>query len=238
MISDELVQAHRARAMSPDHPVLRGTAQNPDVYFQGRETVNPYYIACPGIVQKAMDKFANLTGRKYHLFDYAGAARCRTGDHGDGFWRLKRLKKPSNIWLERGEKVGVIRVRLYRPFSNEALLKALPKTVKVVAVLDRTKEPAAAGEPLYLDVINAFVEGGRPNVKVVGGRYGLSSKEFTPAMVKGIFDELKKTDPRITSPSASTMMSPTPASRMILISISRLLRPFAVSSGDWEPMAR
>ena len=98
--------------------------------------------------------------------------------------------------VERGEKVGVIRVRLYRPFSNEALLKALPKTVKVVAVLDRTKEPAASGEPLYLDVVNAFVEGGRPNVKVVGGRYGLSSKEFTPAMVKGVFDELKKTEPK------------------------------------------
>jgi pyruvate-ferredoxin/flavodoxin oxidoreductase len=195
MISDELVQAHRARAMSPDHPVLRGTAQNPDVYFQGRETVNPYYIACPGIVQKAMDKFANLTGRKYHLFDYAGAADAERvimvmGSGGE------TAEETVKYLVERGEKVGVIRVRLYRPFSNEALLKALPKTVKVVAVLDRTKEPAASGEPLYLDVINAFVEGDRPNVKVVGGRYGLSSKEFTPAMVKGIFDELKKTAPK------------------------------------------
>jgi pyruvate-ferredoxin/flavodoxin oxidoreductase len=195
MISDELVQAHRARAMSPDHPVLRGTAQNPDVYFQGRETVNPYYSACPGIVQKAMDKFASLTGRQYHLYDYTGAPDAERvvmvmGSGGE------TAEETVKYLVERGEKVGVIRVRLFRPFSNEALLKALPKTVKVVAVLDRTKEPAASGEPLYLDVVNAFVEGGRPNVKVVGGRYGLSSKEFTPAMVKAIFDELQKADPK------------------------------------------
>jgi pyruvate-ferredoxin/flavodoxin oxidoreductase len=195
MISDELVQAHRARALSPDRPVLRGSAQNPDVYFQGRETVNPYYIACPGIVQKTMDKFGKLTGRKYHLFDYAGAPDAErviimmcSG--------AETAEETAKYLVERGEKVGVIRVRLYRPFSNEAFLKALPKTAKVVAVLDRTKEPAASGEPLYLDVINAFVEGGRSNVKVVGGRYGLSSKEFTPAMVKGVFDELKKTEPK------------------------------------------
>jgi len=195
MISDELVQAHRARALSPDHPVLRGTAQNPDVYFQGRETVNPYYHACPGIVQKAMDQFANLTGRQYHLFDYTGApdaervviVMCSGGETAE---------ETVKYLVERGEKVGVIRVRLYRPFSNEALLKALPKTVKVVSVLDRTKEPAASGEPMYLDVVNAFVEGGRPNVKVVGGRYGLSSKEFTPAMVKGVLDDMKKADPK------------------------------------------
>jgi pyruvate-ferredoxin/flavodoxin oxidoreductase len=195
MISDEQVQAHRARAMSPDHPVLRGTAQNPDVYFQGRETVNPYYIACPGIVQKAMDKFASLTGRQYHLYDYTGAPDAERvvmvmGSGGE------TTEETVKYLVERGEKVGVVRVRLYRPFSNEALLKVLPKTVKVVAVLDRTKEPAAAGEPLYLDVVNAYVEGGRQNVKIVGGRYGLSSKEFTPAMVKGIFDELKKAEPK------------------------------------------
>jgi pyruvate-ferredoxin/flavodoxin oxidoreductase len=195
MIRDDLVQAHRARALSPDHPVLRGTAQNPDVYFQGRETVNPYYIACPGIVQKAMDQFASLTGRQYHLFDYSGAPdaervviiMCSGGETAE---------ETAKYLVERGEKVGVIRVRLYRPFSNEALLKALPKTVKIVSVLDRTKEPAAAGEPLYLDVVNAFVEGGRPDVKVVGGRYGLSSKEFTPAMVKGVFDDLKNAAPK------------------------------------------
>ena len=195
MISDEQVQAHRARAMSPDHPVLRGTAQNPDVYFQSRETVNPYYIACPGIVQKAMDKFASLTGRQYHLYDYTGAPDAERvvmvmGSGGE------TTEETVKYLVERGEKVGVVRVRLFRPFSNETLLKALPKTVKVVAVLDRTKEPAAAGEPLYLDVVNAYVEGGRQNVKIVGGRYGLSSKEFTPAMVKGIFDELKKAEPK------------------------------------------
>jgi pyruvate-ferredoxin/flavodoxin oxidoreductase len=195
MINDELVQAHRARAMSPDHPVLRGTAQNPDVYFQGSETVNPYYIACPGIVQKAMDKFNSLTGRQYRLFDYTGALDAERvimimGSAGE------TAEETAKYLVNHGEKVGVVRVRLYRPFSNEALLKALPETVKAIAVMDRTKESAAAGEPLYLDVVNAFVESERQNVKIVGGRYGLSSKEFTPAMVKGIFNELEKPEPK------------------------------------------
>ncbi len=194
MISDELVQAHRARALSPDHPYIRGTAQNPDVYFQGRETVNPYYTACPGIVQKAMDKFATAVGRKYNLFDYVGApdAERVVIMMGSG---AETAGETALYLKDDGEKVGVIKVRLYRPFSNEALLDALPKTVKTAAVLDRTKEPGAAGEPLYLDVVNAIFEGGR-QIKVIGGRYGLSSKEFTPAMVKGVFDEMAKPQPK------------------------------------------
>jgi pyruvate-ferredoxin/flavodoxin oxidoreductase len=194
MVSDELVQAHRARALSPEHPFIRGTAQNPDVYFQGRETVNPLYRVCPEIVQKTMDKFASIVGRKYNLFDYTGAPDA---EHviiimGSG---AETAGETALFMNEQGEKVGVVKVRLYRPFSNEHLLNALPKTVKTVAVLDRTKEPGSAGDPLYLDVVNAIFEGER-QIKVLGGRYGLSSKEFTPAMVKGIFDEMHKPQPK------------------------------------------
>jgi pyruvate-ferredoxin/flavodoxin oxidoreductase len=194
MISDDLVQAHRARALSPDHPFIRGTAQNPDVFFQSRETVNPYYAACPAIVQKTMDKFADVVGRKYNLFDYVGAPDAErviivmcSGAETAG--------ETAKYMSEQGEKVGVIKVRLYRPFSHEHLLAALPDTVKTIATLDRTKEPAAAGEPLYLDVVNAVFESGR-KINVIGGRYGLSSKEFTPAMVKGVFDEMSKPKPK------------------------------------------
>jgi pyruvate-ferredoxin/flavodoxin oxidoreductase len=195
MIDDELVRAHRARALSPEHPVLRGSAQNPDVFFQARETVNPFYTAVPDIVQKAMDKFAKLTGRSYHLFDYIGAPDAERvviimtsgGETAEATVRYLMAK---------GDKVGVIRVRLYRPFSGEHFLNALPKTVKSIAVLDRTKEPGAAGEPLYLDVVNALFEGNRKDIKVIGGRYGLSSKEFTPAMVKAVLDELGKSEPK------------------------------------------
>jgi pyruvate-ferredoxin/flavodoxin oxidoreductase len=194
MINDELVQAHRARALSPDRPFIRGTAQNPDVYFQARETVNPFYQACPEIVQKAMDKFAGLTGRRYNLYDYVGAPDAERAIviMGSG---AETAGETALYLAERGEKVGVLKVRLYRPFSVEHFVKALPATVKKIAVLDRTKEPGAAGEPLYLDVVDALVEGNR-QVKVTGGRYGLSSKEFTPGMVKGVFDELKKAEPK------------------------------------------
>ena len=194
MISDELVQAHRARALSPDHPYIRGTAQNPDVYFQGRETVNPYYAACPEIVQKAMDKFASVVGRKYNLFDYMGAPDAERVIilMGSG---AETAGETALYLNHQGEKVGVIKVRLYRPFCNEYLLRALPTTVRKIAVLDRTKEPGAGGEPLYMDVVNAVFEGGR-QVSVIGGRYGLSSKEFTPAMVKSVFDEMLKPQPK------------------------------------------
>jgi len=195
MISDELVQQHRARALSPDHPVLRGSAQNPDVYFQARETVNPYYQACPGIVQKAMDKFAGLTGRSYQLFEYNGApdAERIIIMMGSG---AETAGETAAFLTDKGEKVGLVKVRLYRPFSIEHLLKAIPASVKKIAVLDRTKEPGAAGEPLYMDVVSALFEGDRKAIKVIGGRYGLSSKEFTPAMVKAIYDELSKAEPK------------------------------------------
>jgi pyruvate-ferredoxin/flavodoxin oxidoreductase len=194
MIDEELVHAHRARAMSPDHPILRGSAQNPDVYFQGREAVNSFYLATPTIVQNAMDKFAKLVGRQYRLFDYAGAPDAERvivmmGSGADV------AHETVDAMTAAGEKVGVLKVRLYRPFSKEALIAALPASVKSIAVLDRTKEPGALGEPLYCDVVTALAELG-VSKKVIGGRYGLSSKEFTPAMVKGVYDELKKASPK------------------------------------------
>jgi len=202
MIDDELVRAHRSRAMSPDRPVLRGTAQNPDVFFQARETVNPFYDALPNIVQKAMDKFAGLVGRKYSLFDYFGAEdaeRVIIMMGAGGITAAETVK----YMADQGEKVGVIQVRLYRPFSISHLMSALPASVKSIAVLDRTKEPGAIGEPLYQDVVTAInegmVEGTTPFTsapRIVGGRYGLSSKEFTPAMVKGVFDALTKAKPK------------------------------------------
>src|SRR5512137_294052 len=202
MIDDDLVQAHRQRALSPDHPRIRGTAQNPDVFFQARETANAYYQAVPGIVQKTMDKFAGVVGRQYHLFDYVGAPDAERVLilMGSG---CETAEETANYLAKQGEKVGVVKVRLYRPFSNEHFLKALPRTVKVIGVLDRTKEPGAGGEPLYEDVMTAIGESfaqGKPAFaafpKVVGGRYGLASKEFTPAMVKGVFDELVKPQPK------------------------------------------
>ncbi len=194
MISDELVQAHRQRALNPDHPVIRGTSQGPDVYFQGRETVNPYYLKTPAAVQAAMDKFAELTGRAYKLFDYVGAPDA---EHvivlmGSG---AEVAHETVEYLADQGEKVGVVKVRMFRPFSIEHFINVLPETVNLIAALDRTKEPGSAGEPLYQDIITAVAEA-ESNIKVIGGRYGLSSKEFTPAMVKGIFDEMQKTTPK------------------------------------------
>ncbi len=202
MIDDKLVAAHRAHGLSPDHPVLRGTAQNPDVFFQGRETVNPFYAACPGIVQKAMDKFGTLVGRHYHLFDYAGAPDAERIIilMGSG---AETAEETARFLASQGEKVGVITVHLFQPFSVEHLLKSLPASVKKIAVLDRTKEPGAAGEPLYQNVITALSEGLASGATpfsttplIVGGRFGLASKEFTPGMVKGIYDELLKAHPK------------------------------------------
>jgi pyruvate-ferredoxin/flavodoxin oxidoreductase len=202
MIDDDLVRAHRGRGLSPDRPFIRGTAQNPDVYFQARETVNPYYAATPEIVQHAMDRFAALTGRQYRLFDYVGApdAERVLVLMGSG---CQTAEETVEALRARGEKVGLLKVRLYRPFSAQHLLAALPPSVRAIGVLDRTKEPGAAGEPLYQDVVTAVSEGladgsapftGMP--RIVGGRYGLSSKEFTPAMVKAVFDELSQDRPR------------------------------------------
>jgi len=194
MVDDELVRAHRARAMSPDRPVLRGTAQNPDVYFQAREAINPYYLATPTIVRNVMDKFARLTGRQYHLFDYVGApdAERVIVMMGSG---AAVAHEAVEALAAAGEKVGLLKVRLFRPFEIESFVAALPATTRSIAVLDRTKEPGAVGEPLYSEVIAALVEMG-VGKKVIGGRYGLASKEFTPAMVKGVFDELKKASPK------------------------------------------
>jgi len=195
LIDEDLIREHRARGLTPDLPVLRGTAQNPDVYFQGRETVNPFYTATPGIVQEAMDKFAKLTGRKYEVFQYSGhpeAERIVVLMGSGGETAVATVK----YLAEQGEKVGALCVRLYRPFANELFVKALPKSVKSIAVLDRTKEPGAGGEPLYMDVVNALFETGRTGIKVIGGRYGLSSKEFNPAMVKSVLDEAGKPEPK------------------------------------------
>ena len=202
LIDDKLIAEHRARAMTPDKPVLRGTAQNPDVFFQAREAANGFYSVCPDIVQKVMDEFAAQTGRKYNLFDYVGApdaervivlmgSGCETADEA------------AETLVAKGEKIGVIKVRLYRPFDGKRFVAALPKTVKKIAVLDRTKEPGATGEPLYQDIVTALMEetaAGRSPLKAVPqvftGRYGLSSKEFTPAMVKAVFDNFSAAAPK------------------------------------------
>ncbi|NOY06014.1 MAG: pyruvate:ferredoxin (flavodoxin) oxidoreductase, partial [Chlorobi bacterium] len=201
MIDDELVREHRARALSPEHPVLRGSAQNPDVFFQARETVNPFYNRCPDILQEMFDKFAGLTGRQYNLFDYMGDPDAERVIvlMGSG---AETVHETVEYLQKQGEKIGVVKVRMYRPFSVAHFMKALPASVKRIAVLDRTKEPGSDGEPLYKDVITALVEAQTSGILptesmplVVGGRYGLSSKEFTPAMVKGVFDELAKEKP-------------------------------------------
>ena len=202
MIDDSLVQAHRSRALSPDHPVMRGTAQNPDVFFQSRERSNPFYLETPAIIQQLMDKFAGLTGRQYQLFDYSGApdAERVIVMMGSG---CEAAEECEQALLNDGEKIGLVKVRLYRPFSAEHLLKSLPQTVRSIAVLDRTKEPGAMGEPLYQDVVTAISESFSSSrapfksmPRIIGGRYGLASKEFTPSMVKAVFDELKKESPK------------------------------------------
>ena len=202
MIDDELVAAHKARALSPDRPMISGTAQNPDVFFQGRETVNKYYAAVPKIVQETMDKFAGIVGRPYKLFDYVGAPDAEKvivimGSGAD------TAHETVEYLASRGEKVGVVKVRLYRPFSTEHFVAALPKTVKKIAVLDRTKEPGALGEPMYLDVRTSIGEAMGDGLVsfdkyplIVGGRYGLGSKEFTPAMVKAVYDNLDAAKPK------------------------------------------
>ena len=195
MIDESRVIEHRARALSPDHPVIRGTAQNPDVYFQAREAVNQFYAACPAIVQQTMDHFGQLTGRRYGLVEYHGAPDAERVIvlMGSG---CEAAHEMVDFLDTQKEKVGVLKVRLYRPFDAAAFVKMLPMTVRSIAVLDRTKEPGSGGEPLYLDCVNALYEQGRRDVQVVGGRYGLSSKEFTPAMIRAIFDNLARPAPK------------------------------------------
>jgi len=202
MIDDDLVVAHRRRGLNPDNPFIRGTAQNPDVYFQARETVNPFYARTPVIVEKAMDKFAEVTGRRYGLFDYFGAADAERVVvlMGSG---AEAARETVEYLLAQGEKVGAIQVHLYRPFSAEHFLPALPASTRMVVVLDRCKEAGSIGEPLYQDVLTVLNEANAAGTlptqampRVIGGRYGLSSKEFTPAMVKGVLDESAKDKPK------------------------------------------
>ena len=197
LLDPEDIAAHRRRSLSPDHPVLRGTAQNPDAFFQAREAVNPFYLACPDAVTRATEKFAALTGRRYGLFDYVGHPQAERVlvIMGSG---AEAAHETVDWLVGRGEKVGLLKVRLYRPFSIRHFEAALPKTARRIAVLDRTKEPGSIGEPLYQDVVTALVEAGdgSPMPRVVGGRYGLSSKEFTPGMVAGIFEELESEAPK------------------------------------------
>jgi pyruvate-ferredoxin/flavodoxin oxidoreductase len=197
MIDEDLIAEHRRRRLAPEHPVIRGTAHNPDTYFQARERSNPFYIATIDVLEEMFKRFELITGRRYHLFDYFGAPDAERVIvlMGSGVETAKETAKYLNA---QGERVGVIAVRLFRPFSTLHFLEALPKTTKAIAVLDRTKEPGATGEPLYLDVMSALYEGmdKQQLPKVVGGRYGLSSKEFTPAMVKAVFDNLKSDTPK------------------------------------------
>lgn len=202
MIDDELVTVHRRRALNPEYPVIRGTSQNPDVYFQGRESVNPFYSAMPGIVQACMDRFAKLTGRQYRLYDYHGAKDAERVIilMGSG---AETAQETVDHLLAQGEKIGLLKVRLYRPFDSSLFISALPASVKSIAVLDRTKEPGSDGEPLYKDVLAAaaqtLADGSAPfktMPSIIGGRYGLSSKEFTPGMVKAVFDELTAEKPK------------------------------------------
>ncbi|HKI01128.1 MAG TPA: pyruvate:ferredoxin (flavodoxin) oxidoreductase [Thermoanaerobaculia bacterium] len=207
LLDEQAVRAHRERALTPDHPVVRGTAQNPDTFFQAREAANGFYLACPRIVQDAMDRFAGLTGRQYHLFDYTGHPQAERVIvlMGSG---AETAEETVDRLTARGEKVGVLRVRLFRPFSIGGFLAALPPTVRSLAVLDRTKEPGAVGDPLYLEVLAALREAREaretqeegllqaPDPRVIAGRYGLSSKEFNPAMVKAVLDELAKERPK------------------------------------------
>ena len=202
LIDDKLIAEIRARAMSPDRPVLRGTAQNPDAFFQGREACNPFYSAGPDIVQQAMDDFAKQVGRSYRLFEYVGSplAERVLVIMGSG---CETAHETVDYLNAQGEKVGLLKVRLYRPFDSKRFIESLPGTVKTIAVLDRTKEPGSAGEPLFQDCV-AAIYGGLTNgwgrlkslPRIYGGRYGLSSKEFTPAMVKAVFDNLQEAQPK------------------------------------------
>ena len=204
MLDDKIVSAHRGRALTPDKPTMRGSAQNPDAFFQMQEARNPYYIMCPEIVQQVMDQFAGLTGRQYHLFDYVGdpdaekliVIMCSGAE---------TVHETVDHLVGQGEKVGVLKVRLFRPFSMDNFVAAIPPSVKAIAVMDRTKEHGSLGEPLYQDVVTALVQARAAGLRataqdplVIGGRYGLSSKEFTPGMVKAVFDELGRDKPKPT----------------------------------------
>ena len=195
LVDFEKIEAFRKGGLNPDHPHQQGTAQNPDIYFQGREAANKYYDATPAIVEKVMKQVGKLTGRKYNLFDYVGAADAERVIIAMGSG-CDAIEETVNYLTKKGEKIGLIKVHLYRPFSMKHFLKAIPETCQKIAVLDRTKESGSLGEPLYLDVCSALLEAGRNDIAVVGGRYGLGSKEFNPTMVKAVFDNIKKCNPK------------------------------------------
>jgi pyruvate-ferredoxin/flavodoxin oxidoreductase len=223
MIDDDLVRTHRTRALSPEHPVIRGTAHNTDTFFQARETANPFYARVPEIVQREMDRLAAMTGRHYHLFDYAGApdAERVVVLMGSG---AETARATAAALQKAGEKVGVLQVRLYRPFAADAFLAALPQSVRAIAVLEQTKESGAPGEPLYLDVVHTLAQAAagrrRTMPVVIGGRYGLSSKDFAPPLAKAVFDELRKPEPLnsftvgILDDVSHTGLTPDPAFRI------------------------
>ncbi|MFH2066005.1 MAG: pyruvate:ferredoxin (flavodoxin) oxidoreductase [Pseudomonadota bacterium] len=194
LVNREAVKNFRERAANPERPELRGTAQNPDVYFQGREAANPFYLKIPGIVESYMGKIGKLTGRNYQLFDYVGDPNAERIIISMGS-SCETIEETVRHMTQKGEKVGLVKVRLFRPFSPDHLIAAIPESVKTITVLDRTKEPGALGEPLYLDVVTSFMEKGK-TAKIVNGRYGLGSKEFNPSMVKAVFDNMKKTSPK------------------------------------------
>jgi len=234
LIRDQDVLAHRQRALTPDRPVLRGTAQNADVYFQARESVNPFYEQYPIVLERVMAEFGKLTGRVYKPYEYVGDPQAERVVilMGSG---CETAQEAVDYLTSQGEKVGLLKVRLYRPFVGDRLLAALPETVKKIAVLDRCKEPGSAGEPLYQDVITAFAERGGMMPKIIGGRYGLSSKEFTPAMVKGVLD---LPSPKTTSPWGSTTMSATAALTMTPVFPRNRLRWCVPFSTGWDRTAR
>src|SRR5262249_6259084 len=194
LIPEELIREHRGRALSPEHPFIRGTAQNPDTYFQARETVNPFYAQLPGVVQDVMDGLADRAGRQYRLVENFGDPEAERMIVLMGS-AAETARETAAYLNTQGERVGVLQVRLYRPFPAVALLDAMPACVRAIAVLDRTKEPGSQGEPLFLDVVSAISEAAERQPKVIGGRYGMSSKEFTPGMVAGVFAELARDRP-------------------------------------------
>jgi pyruvate-ferredoxin/flavodoxin oxidoreductase len=200
IVDEDLIIEHRKRGLTPDRPMMRGTAQNPDVYFTGRETVNKYYNACDGIFQDTMDDFAKLTGRQYNLFDYVGAPDAEeiVVMMGSG---AETVAATIDHLVAQGRRIGMVIVRLFRPFNAQAMVNAMPSSVEKITVLDRTKEPGSVGEPLYLDIcaaVNEAVQSSNVNMMpmIIGGRYGLGSAEFTPAMVKAIFDNMSSWAPK------------------------------------------
>ena len=236
LVNFEAVAKFRARGANPEHPEMRGTAQNPDIYFQGREAANSYYLKVPGIVVEAMKKVGDLTGRRYQLFDYVGDPQADRVIIAMGSG-CETIEEVVNYLTGKGEKVGLVKVRMYRPFSPEHLFAAIPASAKTLTVLDRTKEPGSLGDPLYMDVCTAFMERGQMP-KILGGRYGLGSKEFNPAMVKAVCDNMKAASPK-NHFTVGIVDDVTHTSLEVGASLDVAPpAPCSASSGAWAPTAR